>query len=101
MTLNHILAHKLPVSIRRLTAVIPTSPVLLALGGCSFSPSIDVMGSYFPGWIVCCVIAIGVTTSAHYLFSRWNLVTQLWPLALLYPCLICFVSCLLWLVLFR
>ncbi|QNI38011.1 hypothetical protein H7846_07055 [Edaphobacter sp. 4G125] len=75
--------------------------MMLALNGCSFSPSINVLGSYFPAWIICCAVGIGVTAFAHYLFARWKIIEQLWPLALLYPCLIIFVSCSLWLVLFR
>jgi len=74
---------------------------LAGLTGCSFSPSVNVMGSYFPAWILCCIVGVAVTAGAHMLFSRWNLLDQLWPTALLYPCLICFVSCTLWLVFFR
>jgi hypothetical protein len=75
--------------------------MVLGLGGCSYSPSINVMGSYFPAWILCCVAAIGLTALAHALFARWKLFDELWPLPILYPCLICFVSCALWLTFFR
>jgi hypothetical protein len=71
------------------------------LSGCSFSPSVNLLGSYFPAWILCCMIAIAFTAVTHLLFSRWKLLDQLWPTALLYPCLICFVSCVIWLVFFR
>ncbi|QHS53182.1 YtcA family lipoprotein [Edaphobacter sp. 12200R-103] len=74
---------------------------MAGLSGCAFSPSVNLLGSYFPAWILCCMIAVGVTTVAHLLFSRWKLLDQLWPTALLYPCLICFVSCVIWLVFFR
>ena len=77
------------------------SSLVLGLSGCSFSPSINVMGSYFPAWIVCCAIATGVTAFAHVLFARWKLLDELWPLPLLYPCLIGFASCSLWLIFFR
>ncbi|MBS1820741.1 MAG: hypothetical protein JST61_02000 [Acidobacteria bacterium] len=77
------------------------SVAIAGLSGCALSPSINVMGSYFPAWIVCCLIGIGVTALAHYLFARWKLFDELWPLPILYPCLVCFVSCLLWLTLFR
>ncbi|WP_188553405.1 YtcA family lipoprotein [Edaphobacter dinghuensis] len=88
-------------SIKRFVAALGASVTVAGLSGCAFSPSINVLGSYFPAWIVCCAIAIGITTLMHYLFSRWKLVDQLWPLPFLYPCLISFVSCFLWLVFFR
>ena len=74
---------------------------MTGLAGCSFSPSVNLLGSYFPAWILCCMIAIACTAVTHMLFSRWKLLDQLWPTALLYPCLICFVSCVIWLVFFR
>lgn len=88
-------------SILKTLTVSALSLLMLALNGCSFSPSINVLGSYFPAWIICCAVGIGATALAHYFFARWKIIEQLWPLALLYPCLIIFVSCSLWLVLFR
>lgn len=74
---------------------------LAGLSGCALSPSVNIMGSYFPAWIICCALGAAVTAFAHYLFSRWNIIDQLWPLPLLYPCLTAFVSCSLWLAFFR
>ena len=85
---------------RQIIAAAGFSSLVLVLSGCSFSPSINIMGSYFPAWIVCCVVAIGVTASAHALFTRWKLLDELWPLPLLYLGLVCFVSCSLWLIFF-
>ena len=76
------------------------SSLVLGLGGCTFSPSINVMGSYFPAWMVCCMVALGITASAHVLFARWKLLDELWPLPLVYLGLISFVSCSLWLIFF-
>lgn len=101
MSLKQNAKHKYFMPIKKLIAVLGASVAAVGLSGCAFSPSINVLGSYFPAWIVCCAVAIGITTLAHYLFSRWKLVDQLWPLPFLYPCLISFVSCFLWLVFFR
>lgn len=85
----------------RFVSAVGASALVAGLSGCTLSPSINVMGSYFPAWIVCCVIAIGVTALAHYVFARWKLIDELWPLPVLYPCLVCCVSCVLWLAFFR
>jgi hypothetical protein len=85
---------------RQIIAAAGLSSLVLVLSGCSFSPSINIMGSYFPAWIVCCVVATGVTAAVHALFTRWKLVDELWPLPLLYLGLISFVSCSLWLIFF-
>jgi hypothetical protein len=83
---------------RQIIAAAGLSSLVLVLSGCSFSPSINIMGSYFPSWIVYCVAGIGVTASVHALFTRWKIVDELWPLPLLYLALTCFVSCSLWLI---
>lgn len=74
---------------------------VLFLSGCSYSPSINIMGSYFPAWMICCAVAIGLTVAAHSLFAKWRILGELWPLPLLYTSLISFVSCTLWIIFFR
>jgi hypothetical protein len=51
--------------------------------------------------MLCFAIGAAAAALVHLLFKRWTLFDELWPLPLLYPCLICFVSCALWLVFFR
>ena len=101
MNLHLDTGRKQPIQIMKYIAAMGISAIVVGLSGCSFSPSINVMGSYFPAWIVCSVVSIGVAALAHSLFARWKLFDELWPLPLLYPCLICFGSCLLWLTFFR
>jgi hypothetical protein len=80
-------------------AVVAT-PVLLATTGCAYSPSFNILGSYFPSWIVCCAVAAAVTFAAHRLFTKWKIVTELWPLPLVYTALFSFVSCIVWIIFF-
>jgi hypothetical protein len=35
--------------------------VLFALGGCSSAPSRSILGSYFPSWMICALIAMALT----------------------------------------
>lgn len=73
---------------------------VLDTSGCSHSPSFNILGSYFPSWILCCAIAAVLTLVMHGLFVRWKLLDELWPVALLYPALLSFFSCTLWLIFF-
>lgn len=88
-------------SLVKYTATAGLSMAVAVLDGCSFSPSVNVAGSYFPAWIICCLVGAAVAALTHWLFTRWKLLDELWSLPLLYPCLICFVSCILWLTLFQ
>ena len=37
----------------------------LPLLGCSRAPSVDVMGSFFPGWLVCVISGIALTAGVR------------------------------------
>jgi hypothetical protein len=63
--------------------------------------SFNILGSYFPSWLVCLGIAIGLTFLAHLLVTTKKLADQLWPLPIVYSALLCFFSCTLWLIFFE
>lgn len=69
--------------------------------GCSRSPTFNILGSYFPSWLVCIGIAIVLTFLAHVYATKTGLTEQLWPLPIVYSALLCLFSCSLWLLLFR
>jgi hypothetical protein len=75
------------------------APVLLA-AGCSRAPSFNILGSFFPAWILCGVIGILLTVGARLFFVHIKLEQQLSPLILVYPCLTAFFTFTLWLVFF-
>jgi len=33
--------------------------IALAVSGCSYSPTLNLLGSYFPAWMLCAVLGIG------------------------------------------
>ena len=66
--------------------------------GCMRAPSIDVMGSFFPAWLVCLVVGIVLTSLFRLATIRLQMKVAL-P-ALLYPSLLAFFTFALWLVLF-
>jgi hypothetical protein len=73
-----------------------TSTLLVA--GCSRAPSFNILGSFFPAWILCGVIGILLAAVTRLFFVRIKLEQQLSPLILVYPCLAAFFTFTLWLV---
>jgi hypothetical protein len=75
------------------------APALLA--GCARAPSFNILGSFFPAWIVCGVIGILLAVAVRLFFVRINLEDQLVaPLIVVYPCLTAFFTFTLWLLFF-
>lgn len=76
-------------------------PLPVDTGAWTRAPIFNLLGSYFPAWILCFVVGVTVALLAHYLFVRVDLVRYLWPLSIVYPALTCLVACGLWLLCFR
>ena len=64
-------------------------------------PQINVIGSFFPSWMLCAAIGIGVAVIARWLFLRMGVDPYLGPRALVYPSLAILVTLVLWVTLFR
>ena len=75
-------------------------PLLVAplLFGCSRAPSVEVLGSFFPAWLVCFIVAIVLTALARLALLRLRVKAAL-PL-LVYPSLAALFTFLLWLIFF-
>ena len=68
------------------------------LSSCVRAPSFDIVGSFFPAWLVCLAVAILLTV-----FTRWLLLRFHIPIALpvlTYPSLTALFTFALWLVFF-
>ncbi len=72
-------------------------PVAL-LVGCSRAPAVDLLGSFFPAWLVCFIVAIVLTALVRLLVTRLHVKVALPMLA--YPGLAAFFTFALWLVFF-
>ncbi len=73
----------------------------LLLSGCSHAPNIDIIGSFFPVWMLCLAIAIPLAFAVRALLMRFEFENQVGPLALFYPCVVILFTSLLWLIFFR
>jgi hypothetical protein len=69
--------------------------------GCSRAPSISIIGSFFPAWMVCLIAGVVLAFAIRYLLLRCGLESEVGPLALFYPCVVAASTCLLWLIFFR
>jgi hypothetical protein len=71
------------------------------LTGCAHAPSVEIVGSFFPVWMVCLTTAVILTFFARKQLVRYKLESHVGPVALFYPSMVVSFSCLLWLLLFR
>src|SRR5271154_4044553 len=90
----------------RRTKIVAT-PALLALhaatpqAAAAQSPSIDVLGSYFPAWLICIVAGVALTVVARLLFVARKLDAHLFPAPIIYLCLTAVFAMTVWLLFFR
>jgi hypothetical protein len=73
-------------------------PVGVLLSGCSQAPSVEVLGSFFPAWLVCFILAIMLTALVRFLMARLRVKVAL-PI-LMYLGLAAFFTFALWLMFF-
>jgi len=73
----------------------------LGLGGCSRAPSLDILGSFFPVWMLCLIVAIILAAFVRMVLMRYRLDSHIGPVAVYYPSAVVMFSCLLWLIFFR
>ncbi len=73
--------------------------VAFFLTGCGRAPTFDVLGSFFPAWLVCLALGLVLTAAVRWLLLRLQIVIAL-PV-LTYPSLTAFFAFALWLALFR
>ncbi|MGA2729297.1 MAG: YtcA family lipoprotein [Terracidiphilus sp.] len=78
------------------------SAVLVAaqLAGCRLAPTFNILGSFFPSWLICLFAGIIVAVIANRLFARFALDKEiLWPVVV-YPCIALLFACTIWLIFF-
>ena len=73
---------------------------LSALAGCARAPSFNIVGSFFPAWLICMVADIGLAVIANWVLRRYKLDQHIIWTIVVYPCLAAFFASRLWLVFF-
>jgi len=73
--------------------------VPLVLSSCTRAPSFDILGSFFPAWLVCFAAAVLFTVVARWVLLRLRISIALPTLT--YPCLTASCTFALWILFFR
>ncbi|MDB5785439.1 YtcA family lipoprotein [Caballeronia mineralivorans] len=71
------------------------------LSGCESSPSIGVLGAYFPDWLFCIVAGVVLTVVIYLMVKRLQADHLMGPSAVVYPTLVAFLALAVWLMLFQ
>jgi hypothetical protein len=86
-------------ALRCFTFTAVSLPAMFATG-CSRNPNVDIIGSYFPGWMIALAISLVLTLAAHSLLRRLGMDHSIGHPAIIYPSLVVLFTCLLWLCFF-
>ena len=91
----------------RLRRSIPRAAVarLVCLGalpttGCALSPSVNILGSFFPAWLISIVTGLVLALVVWRVLVATGVAPHLTPPGLVYPCLAALLIFATWLVLF-
>jgi hypothetical protein len=72
----------------------------LQLTGCALSPSVNILGSFFPAWLISIVVGLVLAVIAWRVLVATGIAPHITPPALVYPCLAALLVFACWLVLF-
>ncbi|MGO4211747.1 YtcA family lipoprotein [Terriglobus sp. 2YAB30_2] len=76
-------------------------PLTLVLtAGCARNPNVEIVGSYFPGWMISLALGVALTALVHLLLRRRGLLHSVGHPAIIHPALVVLFTCLLWLSFF-
>ena len=65
------------------------------------SPTVDVLGSYFPAWMVCILSGLALTLIAHWIVQVGNLKPYIGPAPLIYSCLMIIFTFATWILFYQ
>jgi hypothetical protein len=65
------------------------------------SPTIDILGSYFPAWMICIVSGLALTLLTRWIIRAYHLERYASPAPLIYPCLTIIYTFLTWIVFYQ
>lgn len=65
------------------------------------SPTIDILGSYFPAWMICIVTGLTLTLIAHWIVQVCRLKPYIGPAPLIYSCLMIIFTFATWILFYQ
>ena len=79
---------------------LPILGIVGPLSGCGVAPSVNILGSFFPAWLMCIVAGIALAVLTHHALVATRVAPYLGPSYLVYPCLGALWICATWLLVF-
>jgi YtcA family len=65
------------------------------------SPTVDILGSYFPAWMICIVSGLTLTLIAHWIVQAGHLQPYVGPAPLIYTCLTIIFTFATWILFYQ
>lgn len=65
------------------------------------SPTIDILGSYFPAWMICIVSGLTLTLVSRWVIRAYHLESYASPAPLIYTCLTIIYTFLTWIIFYQ
>jgi hypothetical protein len=65
------------------------------------SPTVDILGSYFPAWMVCILSGLALTLIAHWIVHVGNLKPYIGPAPLIYSSLMIIFTFATWILFYQ
>jgi hypothetical protein len=65
------------------------------------SPTIDILGSYFPAWMICIVSGLTLTLVSRWIIRAYHLEPYASPAPLIYTCLTIIYTFVTWIVFYQ
>ena len=91
---------QIPVTRLQRWFALPCTLFVTQLAGCRLAPTFNILGSFFPSWLICLFAGIIVAVIANRLFARLALNKEiLWPVVV-YPCIVLLFACTIWIIFF-
>jgi len=85
--------------LRLVTSMFFPLPIIFLMG-CSRNPNVEIVGSYFPGWMLALALGVGLALTTHSLLRRQGMDRTIGYPAIVYPSMVVLFTCLLWLCFF-
>jgi YtcA family len=84
---------------RLVTSLFFPVPIIFLMG-CSRNPNLEIVGSYFPGWMLALALGVVLTLTTNSLLRRQGMDRTIGHPAIIYPGMVVLFTCLLWLCFF-
>jgi hypothetical protein len=87
-------------NVLRSTIALAALAAACALAGCRQAPTFNILGSFFPAWLICMFAGVVLAAVANRILVHFRLDNEIVLPILIYPCLALFFACALWLICF-